>query len=119
MSIRGIVSTKYFVSDADAAMHFYRDLLGLKELVRAPGWAAQYGAPDGGKIAVLKGAEPTHISFDVANLAPFVDRLRRAGVNILEPVTKAEYGDHAVVTDPSGNIVYLVDQAPLKYAEAR
>lgn len=114
MGIKAIAQTKYFVSDLDAAIRFYRETLGLKEIINVPGWA-QYSAPDGGKIAILKGAEPTHVSFDVTGLAGFLDQLRGQGVNILEPYTKAEYGDHAIITDPAGNPIYLIDLATSKF----
>ena len=48
MPIRRMQATIYFVTDWDAAIAFYRDVLGLKEVVNFPNRWALFGVPGGG-----------------------------------------------------------------------
>jgi predicted enzyme related to lactoylglutathione lyase len=108
----------YFVKDWDSSINFYRDILGLKPLVIVPRVWAHFEAPGGGRIALQlqgpNGDEPAHISMDVNDICSFIDQLRARGVKIGEPVTKQDFGDSALVADPSGNIVSLVDLSTSK-----
>ena len=52
MPIRRMQATIYFVTDWDAAIAFYRDVLGLKEVVNFPNRWALFGVPGGGNIAL-------------------------------------------------------------------
>jgi predicted enzyme related to lactoylglutathione lyase len=118
MPIKRIETTVYFVNDWDSSITFYRDLLGLKPLVVVPRVWAHFVAPGGGRIALQlqppNGNEPPHVSVDVSDIRSFVDELRARGVEIVQPVTKQDFGDSALIADPSGNIVSLVDLSTSK-----
>ena len=110
----------YFVKDWDSSVSFYRDILGLKPLVIVPRAWAHFEGPGGGRIALQlqrpNGNEPAHVSVDVSDIRSFVDELRARGVKIIEPVTKQAFGDSALIADPSGNVVSLVDLCTSKNA---
>jgi predicted enzyme related to lactoylglutathione lyase len=118
MPIKRIETTVYFVNDWDSSITFYRDLLGLKPLVVVPRVWAHFEAPGGGRIALQlqppNGNEPPHVSVEVSDIRSFVDELQARGVNVVQPVTKQDFGDSALIADPSGNIVSLVDLSTSK-----
>jgi catechol 2,3-dioxygenase-like lactoylglutathione lyase family enzyme len=105
----------YWVRDMDAAVVFYRDVLGLP-LVRRDGdeWAefdagpvrlALHGAEasgHGGGTAVFRVAD-----LDVARIA-----LRDSGASIEDHVGEVEgFARFATVRDPDGNPVQLIEYA--------
>ena len=118
MPIRRIETTVYFVKGWDSSVSFYRDLLGLKPLVIVPRVWAHFEAPGGGRIALqlqrTHRNEPPHVSMDVSDIRSFVGELRARGVKIVEPVTGWHFGDSALIADPSGNVISLVDLSTSK-----
>lgn len=79
---------------------------------------AQFEAPGGGRIALQPqpphGDDPPHVSFDVSDIRTFVANLHAKGVRVIEPVTTQEFGDSALIEDPSGNVVALIDLSTSK-----
>lgn len=118
MPVKRINTIVYFVTDWDASIDFYRDVLGLKPLMIVPRVWAQFEAPGGGRIALQLqppgAAEPNHVSIDVGDLRDFVDRLKSRGVKVVEPVVKQDFGDSALIADPSGNVIALIDLSTSK-----
>ncbi|HEY7283567.1 MAG TPA: VOC family protein [Actinomycetota bacterium] len=118
------VSVRYIVDDVDAAIGFYRDVLGfdvvmhpappfailtrgdLQLLLSAPvgsGGAAQ-AMPDGRR------PEPggwNRFQLEVADLPGEVERLRNAGVSFRSDIISGIGGDQILAEDPSGNPVEL------------
>src|SRR5215470_20427802 len=98
------VTVRYFVTDLDAAVAFYRDLLGLEEELRpSPVFAMLYrgdlrlllsvpGGP-GGAHTLPDGTVPepggwNRISLQVADLAGTVGTLRERGVHFRTDVVR-------------------------------
>jgi len=118
MPIKRIERTAYFVKDWDSSVSLYRDILGLKLSVIVPRVWRHFEAPGGGRIALQlqrpNGNKPAHVSVNVSDIRSFVDELLARGVKIIEPVTKQDFGDAALIADSSGNVVSLVDLSTSK-----
>ncbi len=113
MPIRRMQATIYFVADWDAAIGFYRDVLGLSEEVNFPNRWAFFRVPGGGNIALqprFEGAT-NHVSIEVTGIKNFVADLKARGAKVIEDVCQQEYGETALIEDPSGNLIALIDTA--------
>ena len=126
--MRGVatVSVRYFVDDVDAAIAFYRDLLGFEVVMHpAPPFAmlargdlrlllsAPGGGPGGG-AAMPDGRVPepggwNRFQLEVADLDAEVDRLRGAGATFRNEIVDGVGGRQILVDDPSGNCVELFE----------
>jgi lactoylglutathione lyase len=89
------------ISDIDESLHFYRDLLGLKELRRTENENGRYTliflAPPGQEDAAIEltfnwdpevytgGRNFGHLAYQVDDIYAFCDRLMKAGVTINRP----------------------------------
>lgn len=118
----GSVAVRYIVDDVDAAIPFYRDMLGFEvDMHPAPGFAALSlddarlylnapGAGGGGSA----GGEATpggwnRIQVPVQDLGSVVDRLTAAGVSFRGDVVEGTGGRQVLAEDPSGNPVELFE----------
>jgi catechol 2,3-dioxygenase-like lactoylglutathione lyase family enzyme len=126
--VRGVatVSVRYFVDDVDAAIGFYRDLLGFEVVMHpAPPFAmldrgdlrlllsAPGGGPGGG-AAMPDGRLPepggwNRFQLEVADLDAEVDRLRTAGATFRNEIVEGVGGRQILVDDPAGNCVELFE----------
>ena len=113
MPIRRMQATIYFVADWDAAIGFYRDVLGLKEDVNFPNRWALFRVPGGGNIALQPRSEDAinHISIEVTDIKNFVADLKARGARVIDDVCQQEHGETALIEDPSGNLIALIDTA--------
>ena len=117
MPIRRMQTTIYFVKDWDAAIVFYRDVLGLKEVVNFPDRWALFNVPGGGNIAL----QPTdtsatnHVSIEVTSITDFVADLKAKGARVVEDICQQEHGETAMLEDPSGNLIALIDTSTSKF----
>jgi catechol 2,3-dioxygenase-like lactoylglutathione lyase family enzyme len=120
------VSVRYFVDDVDAAIAFYRDLLGFEVVMHpAPPFAmldrgdlrlllsAPGGGPGGG-AAMPDGRLPepggwNRFQLEVADLDAEVDRLRTAGATFRNEIVEGVGGRQILVDDPAGNCVELFE----------
>jgi len=120
------VSVRYFVDDVDAAIAFYRDLLGFEVVMHpAPPFAmldrgdlrlllsAPGGGPGGG-AAMPDGRLPepggwNRFQLEVADLDAEVDRLRGAGATFRNEIVEGVGGRQILVDDPAGNCVELFE----------
>lgn len=127
VSARETPTVRYFVDDLDTALAFYRGRLGFtEELVAAPGFAMLYrgdlrlllsvpGVPGAG-APLPDGTRPAaggwnRISLLVTDIDAAVEALRAAGVSVRAGVTAGVAVRQALIQDPSGNLVELVEPA--------
>jgi predicted enzyme related to lactoylglutathione lyase len=122
------VSVRYIVSDVDAAIPFYRDMLGFAvDMHPAPGFAAlsrgdlvlllnRPGAGGAGQTR-SDGQIPApggwnRIQIEVSDLTATVAKLKAAGCKFRGEIVIGNGGNQALVDDPSGNCVELFEPAP-------
>ena len=117
MPIRRMQATIYFVDDWAAAIAFYRDVLGLKEVVNFPDRWAFFEVPGGGSIGLQpRSADAAnHVSIEVTGIKDFVAKLRSEGAKVIDDVCQQEHGATALIEDPSGNLIALLDTATSKF----
>lgn len=107
-----------FVKDIEAAKRFYKDHLGLPVahetefmLEFFPGATTTLGVA----TAMHEAAFPlvgrhTGITLQVKDLPLLCKHLEEAGVSFSEPMEQTPWGKMAVVNDPDGNQIALVDK---------
>ncbi len=117
------VSVRYIVSDVDAAIPFYTDMLGFKVDMRpAPGFASlsrgdlqlllnRPGAGGAGQ-AMPDGRLPApggwnRIQIEVEDLEATVEKLKRAGGRFRNEIVTGGGGKQVLIEDPSGNPIEL------------
>jgi catechol 2,3-dioxygenase-like lactoylglutathione lyase family enzyme len=119
----GTVSVRYIVSDVDAAIAFYTELLGFQlDLHPAPGFArvsrgnlrlllnrpgaggAGHAMPDG---QVPNPGGWNRIQLEVEDLADLVERLKRQGARFRNEIVDGNGGKQILLEDPSGNPIEL------------
>ena len=118
------ISFRYIVTDVDAAVAFYCDRLGFRQVMRpAPSFAmlvrdelrlllSQPGGGPGGGAAMPDGRQPepggwNRIVLEIDDLDATVDALRRDGASFRNPIIEGVGGRQTLVEDPSGNPVEL------------
>jgi methylmalonyl-CoA/ethylmalonyl-CoA epimerase len=124
-AIRGIGQIALGVSDLDRSESFYRDVLGLRHLFRAPPAMSFFACGD---VRLLLGAGPdagedrggAAVYYRVGDIAVAHDRIRaRGGDFVREPHRVADLGDRelwlAFLRDPDGHLVGIMSE-PLKSA---
>jgi catechol 2,3-dioxygenase-like lactoylglutathione lyase family enzyme len=118
---RDTATVRYFVDDVDAAVSFYRDLLGFDvELRPSPMFAMLYrgdlrllltvpGEPHVLPDGTLPGpGGHNRISLLVDDLAATVASLRRAGARVQTEISAGVTVDTVLLQDPAGNPVELI-----------
>jgi catechol 2,3-dioxygenase-like lactoylglutathione lyase family enzyme len=117
------VNVRYIVSDVDAAIPFYTDMLGFKvEMHPAPGFAAlsrgdlqlllnRPGAGGAGQ-AMPDGQPPApggwnRIQIEVEDLEATVEKLKAAGGRFRNAIVTGNGGKQILIEDPSGNPIEL------------
>ena len=115
---------RYIVSDVDDAIAFYVEALGFTlDMHPAPGFAAlsrdgqrlllnRPGAGGAGQAAG-DGAAPApggwnRFQIETGDLVALVERLTAAGHRFRTGIVHGNGGDQALVEDPSGNLVELL-----------
>ena len=120
------VTVRYFVTDLDAAVAFYRDLLGFEEELRpSPAFAMLYrgdlrlllsvpGGPGGGGAPMPDGALPgpggwNRIALQVEDLPAAIGELRGKGVRFRNNIVTGTGVRQILIQDPSGNLTELFE----------
>jgi catechol 2,3-dioxygenase-like lactoylglutathione lyase family enzyme len=128
VSLRDTPTVRYFVDNLETAVAFYHERLGFEEeLISAPGFAMLYrgglrlllsvpGLPGGAGAALPDGTMPqaggwNRITLQVADIAGTVEALREAGVRVRADVSAGIAVRQALIQDPSGNLVELIEPA--------
>jgi methylmalonyl-CoA/ethylmalonyl-CoA epimerase len=110
-------------TNLDAAVDFYRDVLGLKFIARFdPPGLAFFQLGGGARLLLSVQASQATLYFLVPDIEAALTTLRKRGVSILQPAHKVhrdEAGDFgkkgveewmAFFRDPSGNLIGLVER---------
>ena len=117
------VNVRYIVSDVDAAIPFYTDMLGFKlDMHPAPGFASlsrgdlqlllnRPGAGGAGQ-AMSGGQLPApggwnRIQIEVKDLEVTVEKLKSAGGRFRNEIVTGNGGKQILIEDPSGNPIEL------------
>ncbi len=123
----GKMSVRYIVTDVDAAIAFYTELLDFQVNTHpAPGFAMvsrgdlqlllnQPGAGGAGQ-AMPNGDLPTpggwnRIRIEVVDLAALVEQLKKAGARFRNEIVTGNGGKQILLEDPSGNPIELFQPA--------
>ena len=113
MPVQGINNIKHHVREWDKAVAFYRDTLGLKPSTLIANQWAEFVLPDGGRIGLVAArddmARPPHVMLKVSGLEMLVSDLKAQGAIDLDGPRKQPYGATALVEDPSGNTIELIE----------
>jgi catechol 2,3-dioxygenase-like lactoylglutathione lyase family enzyme len=119
---RDTATIRYFIDDLDAAVTFYRDLLGFEvELRPSPMFAMLYRGDlrllltvPGDPHVLPDGRLPepgghNRISLLVDDLAAAVAALRQAGADVQTEIAPGVSVDTVVLLDPAGNPIELIE----------
>jgi catechol 2,3-dioxygenase-like lactoylglutathione lyase family enzyme len=123
-----MISVRYIVDDASAAVEFYRDRLGFDVQAQpGPGFAilaregmrlllSEPSGPGGAAQAMPDGRRPepggwNRIQIEVEDVAAEAEALKRAGVRFRNEVVRGRGGAQVLLEDPAGNPVELFEPA--------
>lgn len=122
LALRETPTIRYYVDDLDAAVVFYRELLGFEEELRpSPAFAMLYRGDlrlllsvPGEPHVLPDGTVPTpggfnRMSLRVDDLAATVRVLRRQGVRLRTEIVAGVAVNTILIEDPSGNLVELFE----------
>ncbi len=114
--IKGLRVSSIWSEDLSNLLPFYRDVLGLKVGMEAPGFVI-LGDPNG-PVAALgthsevhgKASDPARhiVGFDSDDIQGDCTRLKKAGVEFVEEPNKQGDAWIATFKDPEGNLVQLL-----------
>jgi glyoxylase I family protein len=116
------------VSDIQASLKFYKDLLGLEFVGTTPVWFGtmhrlRFGSsdfklvdpktvPPKGAVGLDKQLGFRYVTFVVKNLSEICAELKKKGIEFAVPEQEARPGVRiAMVKDPDGNIVEFVERS--------
>jgi len=120
------VNVRYMVTDVEASIAFYTDVLGFEVLTSAaPAFAdvkrgnlrlLLSGPASSAGRAMADGAQPgpggwNRIHLLVDDLEAEVERLRAAGATFRNDIVRGPGGKQILLLDPSGNVVELFEPA--------
>lgn len=100
---------RLYVPDLDQGLAFYRDRLGHALIWRTDGAAGLRLPEDASEIVLHTERMPVEIDLKVASADGAAERFRRAGGVVVVPPFEVQIGRAAVVEDPWGNQLVLLD----------
>jgi catechol 2,3-dioxygenase-like lactoylglutathione lyase family enzyme len=120
------ISVRYIVSDVEAAIPFYTDMLGFRlDMHPAPSFAmlskgdlrlllSRPGGAGGGGQTMPDGRMPApggwnRIQIEVQNLAATVEELKGAGCRFRSDILVGIGAKQVIIDDPSGNPIELFE----------
>lgn len=106
-----------FVSELNLVLDFYQTKLGLKLIQLSQHWAIFDVA--GVSFVLMAGAEPretsaygkicgTVLCLTSSAIEEDIDRLKAQGVRIIKDVQTVPQGKYAVISDPDGNFIEII-----------
>ena len=104
----------YYVSNMDAAIKFYTEVLGLPLRIR---FGDHWAEVDAGPITI--GLHPTEggkkpkpgggtVSFQISDLEAFVEEIKKKGASVGK-IHSPERGKFTMISDPDGNQLHVVE----------
>src|SRR5882757_1236338 len=121
-----LLHTRYRVSDLEKTVHFYKDVLGLKETHRSKSPRGSelvfFKAPGGeeeieickfdGSGPVNVGSDITHLAFEVDDIATFAEHSSKLGYPLSDGPTPTGSGSVIAFVDaPEGYEIELIQRA--------
>lgn len=108
--LRAVDAVMLAVPDLDAGLRFYRDHLH-HELLWRNDESGQAGLrlPDGGAELVLSTRQGSAVNWVVTSVAAALEEVVRSGGRVVTPPVDIPVGRVAVVSDPFGNELVLLD----------
>jgi lactoylglutathione lyase len=114
--ITGFEAVALEVSDFDRSVAFYRDILGLKVTVEAPGHFAMVPAINVYLLSTGRRKVRStgfHLELAVNNVDDFYARLKAIGVKGISKPKEYPWGDYSFyLTDPDGHEIELSSPLP-------
>lgn len=111
MKPAGIHHVSICVSDADAGLAFYRDVLGLTQLPRPDLGPGHWLDAGGQQVHLMQSDDPRpasdHFAIRVENLDEAVEDLRAQDVKVHTSTYIPGAGHQAFIRDPFGNFIEL------------
>ncbi len=118
MKLKRVDCVMFRVADVDAALAFYRDVMGLEPLWREPdggmaGLAFPETATAGSRTELVLHNKPhippLDVNYTVEDVPAAVAELVAAGCRVIAGPFPIAIGNCAVIADPFGNPLTLVD----------
>ena len=115
-----IDSIMYYVSNLEGAAEFYEDVLGLKRA-----WTDEKHGMIGftfkkGSSEIVIHSDPSlpnpSFSFLVKNVEEFCDNYRQKGFKVVKKSFEVRCGRYAVLSDPDGNELPIIDLTKFYYS---
>jgi predicted enzyme related to lactoylglutathione lyase len=106
------------VEDLEKSIDFYRDILELKIKNHSPDWVEFQNEAQGAVLALhparikQKGSSNMLVGFNVSNLESVCKKLEEKGVKFHKRITEESFGKHAIIEDPEGHLISIVEIPP-------
>jgi lactoylglutathione lyase len=106
------------VGDLKVSTHFYRDVLGMQLKQESEDWIEF--SKGSSTVLALHPARKSHskkthkragmlVGFNVSDLQEFCSELQNKKVKFYKKQTEESYGKHAIIEDPDGHLISLVE----------
>lgn len=108
-------SVAVMVSDAKKSARWYKEKLGFQVSTESEHWITVWPKGSDSKLHLCEGElEPgnTGVALYVENVKKGAEELKKKGVKLSTPYTKAEWGEYAMFDDPDGNSFWIQPGSP-------
>jgi len=111
--IENLTHVAVFVKDQEKALDFYTEKLGFvktTDLGQGPDRFLSIALNERGtEIVLMNRKAPSMIAFRVDDCKKTIEELKQKGVAIIKEPEKVPFGIQAIITDPDGNQMVLVE----------